>query len=190
VRLLFLSANPMRLELRADLEAQAIGEQLDRTSGFSLTTAWAAQRGELTSLLSRLQPSILHLSVHGRGAEIWFEDPAQEVDPVSLAELGAILRHVGQAVQCVVLSLGIGSSLSPEELQRLKESVPVVVAFHSEKISYSLLFSGVFYGLLVDGVSVGEATTSVGRLDYGALQLFSAPGVDPDQVTFVPKQGS
>jgi hypothetical protein len=69
--ILFLAANPLGTDrLALDQEARAIHAELDRSGyreHFEFVTRWAAEPLDLLRELSKLKPTVVHFSGHGRG---------------------------------------------------------------------------------------------------------------------------
>ena len=101
--MLVLTANPLatsKLELRE--EVQAIRDALQ---GRSVTEEAAAKIQDLSALMARHQPSILHFSGHGtETGDLQFEDDSGKAVTLKLQALGQILKEYRHKLRCIVLN--------------------------------------------------------------------------------------
>lgn len=193
IRILFLAANPIDTDqLRLGEEVRAIDERLRSAEHrvFELVSHWAVRTADLSDVLLRYQPHIVHFSGHGSATgNIILENHfgrAEAVPPQALARLLRILRD---NIRCVVLN----ACLSVEQAEAIAQEVDCVVGMTSQiGDEAAIRFAAGFYRALGYGRSIHTAyelgCNEIGLLnldDETAPLLITKPGVAADLVTYI-----
>lgn len=194
VRILFLAANPKDTDqLRLGEEVRTIDERLrstDRRDRLDLVQHWAVRVGDLSEVLLRHKPHVLHFSGHGspEGAIILEDDRGRsnEVPAGALADLFGILDD---NLHCVVLN----ACYTYPQADAIAANIDCVIGT-TRVISdqAALRFAGGFYRALGYGESIARSF-AVGRneIDLAGLgeadtpQLLARRGVDPAEIHLV-----
>jgi hypothetical protein len=193
IRILFLAANPRQTEqLRLDEEVRTIDERLrlaqfrDR---FDLVQHWAVRTSDLSEVLLRHTPHIVHFSGHGSDqGEIILEDAVGSMKPVSPAALGRLFRTLKDNIRCVMLN----ACFSATQAEAIVKEIDCVAGM-SKAIgdAAAIRFAAGFYQALGYGRSIQTAfdlgITQIGLdglAEEATPQLLTKPGVDPNSITF------
>lgn len=170
ITILFLAANPQDTDqLKLDEEVRAIDQSLrlaEHRDRFDLRSHWALRYSDLTALLLRYTPQIVHFSGHGSSSgELAFGDDqgkAHLVAPDTLADLFSILRD---NIRCVVLN----ACYSETQALGIARSIDCVVGMkRAVADDAAVAFAANFYLGLGYGRSIATAF-ALGRNSMGAL---------------------
>ncbi|WP_440099024.1 effector-associated domain EAD1-containing protein [Streptosporangium sp. H16] len=130
-RVMAVGASPRgHLRVRADREARAIQEAA-RLGHLDVLICPAAQAADLKRL-REFQPDILHLSCHGDGKNLIFEDVHGGEHPVPAGDVVETLRHHREAEGGHLRGLVLGSCHSVEIASRFTEVADQVIAHRGE----------------------------------------------------------
>lgn len=167
--ILFLAANPQDTnQLTLDEEVRAIDQALrlaEHRDRFELRSHWALRYSDLSGLLLRYKPHIVHFSGHGSASgELAFGDPQGKshlVPPDTLADLFSILRD---NIRCVVLN----ACYSDTQARGIAKSIDCVVGMkRAVADEAAVAFAASFYTGLGHGRSI-ETAFQLGRNAMGA----------------------
>ncbi|HVB24383.1 MAG TPA: CHAT domain-containing protein [Ktedonobacteraceae bacterium] len=202
VQVLLLKANPVNKEekqklemLRLETEATEIKRIAREHQGCFVVHDYGATRPrDIAPYLLFHWPHILQFSGHGfSSGDLAFEQEDGEVARVSFQGFAEMLVRFKHTLRCVVLNACYTQPLAGV----ISQHIDCVIGM-SEAISEgaAAAFSRGFYQALAAGESVGEAfrlacceiNMPQGRREGWMPQLQSRPGVNPDEVFFVPKQ--
>lgn len=158
---LMLAANPEDQELiRTDREYTAIKQSLNRPlkgkeielrlPEFALSAARLIE-----TLLAAEEPSIVHFSGHGGGAEgLYLEDAQGNSEPASAEALAAVFRQFAHCVQVVVLN----ACFSEPQAEAIVQHIDHVIGTRKDiGDDTATAFSAGFYEALVAGRSIEDA---------------------------------
>jgi Effector-associated domain 11 len=109
---LFIAAEPeSKRSFNAGKEVQRINEALDRSSDrekYEILTDFASKPDDLYRLLKRHNPAIVHFSMHGSEAGVFFEDSNGNAVSVAPDILGGFFELINDGdsriVECVIMS--------------------------------------------------------------------------------------
>lgn len=176
IKILFLAANPLdTVRVRTDAESRAIEECLREFGrAFTFEKQHAVRVTELTALLLRHRPQIVHFSGHGSDqGELILEDErgyAHAVPPSALSRLFALLK---QDVRCVVLN----TCYAAQQAQAIAEQIDFVVGVSGMvEDRGALRFATVFYQALGLGQDLATAV-EVGRVQLQLEGMTPGEGV-------------
>lgn len=161
IRILFLAANPSDTSrLLQDAEHREIQRRIDASGAAArceIVTEPAARIRELTTVLPRHRPDMVHFTGHGTAnGELLLTDDQERAAPISpqrVAELFALLS-LEMKVRCVFLS----ACYSAPVARVLSAHVDFALGAPSvieDKVA--VIFAGAFYGTLGRGASVDTA---------------------------------
>lgn len=187
IKILFLAANPVDTgRLRLDKEAREIGLQIELGSArdrFVFVPELALRPGDLTRVLLKHKPHIVHFSGHGSETEeIVLEDDAGKSKRVSRQALADLFRILKDNVRIVVLN----SCLSKAQAEAISGTIDYTVG--TNKVvgdRAAIAFASAFYLALAFNRSVQEAF-ELARLEISLQgiagadtpELFVRAGVD------------
>ena len=154
-----MAANPLGTTvLRLDEEVRDIDDNLIKTKyrdKFNLEHSWASKYSDLSFILQRYKPQIVHFSGHGNenGAILLEDDMGYPVE-VAPTDLSDLFRVFASFTKCVVLS----ACWSQMQVKAISDEIEYVVSM-SDKISNksAIRFSVGFYRALGSGRNVEEA---------------------------------
>ena len=189
IKILFCGTIPANAgSLDLGREVREVGRRIDyaqQRTRLELVQEWAVSAAELSQILLRHQPTILHISGHatpdGRIVLLSEDGSGYPVPAAALARLVSLL--VGKGLRCVVLN-----SCFAEDLARaLAQHVEIVIGMSGAvEDSSSLSFSAGFYAGLAAGTSVKEAfelgciqIEILGQSQSDVPRLCPRAGVDP-----------
>lgn len=168
VKLLFLGANPTnttRMSLGTEVSSierrLQMGALRDR---FDMQSDWAVTAGDLTQILLRRQPTIVHFSGHGTATgQLILEDDQHKAAPVPAAALTSLFRiFAAKGVLVVVLN----ACHSADQAKAIHQYVPCVVGISDTIPDHSAqAFSAGFYTGLVHGENIQTA------FELGCVQI-------------------
>lgn len=167
IKILFLAANPTNTAwLRVGEESRAIDEALRKSefrAAFQIEKQFAVRVGDLSELLLRHQPDIVHFSGHGTNqSEIILENASGESHFVSARALSRLFSVLTEKIRCVVLN----ACYSKEQAEAIAQHIDCVVGMSDEiDDAASISFSAAFYQALGYGQDVKKA------FDLGRLQI-------------------
>jgi hypothetical protein len=193
VSILFLAANPTNSErLRLDAEARQI-EECIRTAKhgpyITLITGWAVRPSDLTKLLLRHQPDVVHFSGHGTSTDkIVLESDRGIGKAVSKAALTNMFSALRDNVRLVVLN----ACYSSGQAAAIAKVIDCTIG-SSKSIddAAAIAFAAEFYQAIAFGRSVqsafdiAKASMRVRGLPMKSFTLMSKAGVDPSSVFFI-----
>lgn len=198
VKILFLAANPMSTKaLDLGEELRQVQQKLrasELRDSIVLVPRSAVQPGDLQQVLREDEPTIVHFSGHGAGANgLVFHDEANgSATLVSGDSLRNLFRILRDRVRVVILN----ACFSEEQAQAIVEEIDFVVGM-SDSIDdqAAIRFSAAFYRGLGFGRSVKDAFdlgVSEMQLHGQAAQatiprLVSRKGADPSATVILPR---
>ncbi|MDH5536836.1 MAG: alpha/beta hydrolase, partial [Betaproteobacteria bacterium] len=182
--ILVLAANPVDTErLRFDEEVKLIEDELSRGkhgSRYQVVTKLATSRDELSRLLLKYEPAIVHFTGHGSArGEIVLQSSNGLAETVPARALAALFKEL-KGAETVVLN----ACYSMEQATSLAEAVPQVIGMaHAIGDASALRFAAGFYR----GLAAGKDYASAFRLGCIEIDLAELP----DAVTphFTTRQG-
>lgn len=159
IKILFLAANPTdTVRLRVGEESRAIDAALRKSEfrdEFQIENHFAVRVGDLTELLLRYQPDIVHFSGHGTNqSEIILENDLGKSHTVSVQALSRLFSLLTDNIRCVILN----ACYSEEQAQAIAQHIDCVVGM-SNAISdtASIKFATSFYLALGYGRDIQTA---------------------------------
>jgi len=190
--ILFLAADPQTAP-RLDIgrECAAIERELSMTSGrdpLRFESRWATTVDDLLRHLTELEPTVLHISGHGRGSgELILQDEHGRPRPVSIAALARMVGAAGRSLRLIVLN----ACYSAAQAAVLCREVDCVIGMGGAiDDSAARVFATRLYGALARRRSVGnaveQATAALAALDGPASELpccLTRDGVDAHDLT-------
>lgn len=171
LKLLFLASCPSNAgRLHLDVEAREIGRRIDYAqvrSRIQMAQEWAVTVTDLSQILLRHRPNIVHFSGHGStDGRIVLEDAQGQgyaVPSEALTELFKLFGNLG--LRCVVLN----SCYSDEQAKVIANHIEFVIGISGAiKDECSLAFTAGFYGGLAAGETV-ETALSLGRIQIALV---------------------
>lgn len=158
-KILLLAANPKdRQQLQLGKEISAIKHELRTatySSQFEFESEEAAQWSELSEILKRVRPDIVHFSGHGSSSsEIILEDEYGNNRPVSKEELKIIFSLLKGNIRCVVLNACYAAPQADAIAEDIDCVVGMLDALHD---TAAIGFAREFYRQLADGKDVATA---------------------------------
>ena len=195
VKILVLAANPFETtRLQLDEEIHEIDDRLRKVEfrdQFLLIPHLAVRYSDITELLLRHSPQIVHFSGHGnRKGEIILEDNNGKAHSVPGPGLTKLLHVLKDTIGCVVLN----ACWTGKQAKSIAEEINCVVGMtRSIEDKAAKDFAGGFYQALGYGRSVQDA------FDLGCIQialsnnlpasakpqLLTKPGVNASEIYFV-----
>ncbi|MBL9007599.1 MAG: CHAT domain-containing protein [Myxococcales bacterium] len=195
LKLLFLGAVPTNAaRLQIDREAREIERRINAAphrDRIKLETQWAVTAEELSQLLLRHRPNILHFSGHGTpDGRIVLNDAQGNGYPVPREALAKLFAMFGKrGLRCVVLS----ACFAEEQAQAIAEHIDCVVGVSGAIADESAQsFAAGLYSALAAGETVEEAfsfgciqISLMNQTGADAPRLICKKGVDAAQVRLV-----
>lgn len=195
IKILFLGAAPTD-EVRQWLgkEVREIDRNLresDAGRRFELVQEWAVRPTDLSKILLRHRPTIVHFSGHGTSAgELKFEDETGNARTVPVTALGRLFSILGGGVRCVVLN----ACYSQAQAEALREHVDCVIGMKETiEDAAAIAFASSFY------LGLGHGESARTSFELGVVQiemtgvagadvpvLLSRTGADPNRLAFAP----
>lgn len=196
IKVLFLAANPAgTTKLALDDEIRAIDEKLrgsEYRDRLDLVSHWAVRWNDLSGILMRQRPGIVHFSGHGaeKTGEIVLVGDGGTSRPVAHEALAGLFRVLKGNVRVVVLNACYTGSLAKAIVREIDCAIGM-----SDKIGddAAIAFAAWFYEALGYGKSVQDAyELGVIRLigegvanAKGLVKLHKRPRVDPSKIILV-----
>jgi nucleoside phosphorylase/tetratricopeptide (TPR) repeat protein len=195
IKVLFLAANPAGTsQLALDEEVRAIDAKIrgaEHRDRLTLVSHWAIRLDDLSGLLMRERPQVVHFSGHGApsGAIVLLGADGKP-KPVPPEALGELFRVLKDNVRAVVLN----ACYSEPQAKRIVKEIDCAVGMSTPIADdHAIAFAAEFYQALGFGKSVKEAVDlGVARLiGEGAtdaknlIKLHKRRGVDPAKVVLV-----
>ncbi len=189
VKILLLSANPQGIPLhKIAEEVREIKNELHKADfgdQFVLEQEGAVRLRDLTEILRRSNPDIVHFSGHtSQSAEIVLLDDGGFGKPISPEAMKGIFGQFKGNIRCIVLSSCYGEALA----NALAEDIDCVVGMIGELPDESAPdFARELYRQLAGGLDVASAFKAA-RLhleQYGKLTRMLAYKANPSEIVFV-----
>jgi tetratricopeptide (TPR) repeat protein len=175
---LFLAANPVRVPLlQLGEECRAIEAKI-RAAKFRdqlrFRSRWAARPDDLLQALHEDDPTVLHFSGHGAGAQgLCFLADDGGVLRVSSDGLSQVIRAAGDSIQLVVLN----ACYTKVQAEALVAHVPCVIGMPDQiGDKAAIIYAAELYRALAFGKSVANAH----QCGLAALSIHSASGQPRD----------
>lgn len=168
--ILFLAANPRATDqLKLDEEVRSIDNALrlaEHRDRFDLRSHWALRYGDLSELLLRYRPHVVHFSGHGSATgEIVFSDERGEPHMAPPAMLTRLFNVLRDNIRCVVLN----ACYSDQQAKGIARSIDCVVGMRRAVADDAAVrFAADFYKALGFGRSVATAF-ELGSIAMGAF---------------------
>jgi hypothetical protein len=189
--ILFLAANPRGtppLDLaRECAEIQREFSHVLAYGALRFEARWAVSIDDAMHHMTELDPTVLHLSSHGRAdAAVVLENDRGEPQPVSARALAMMITAAAPRIRALVVS----ACFSLADAEALREAVDCVIGCDGPiRDEAARVFSVRFYAALAAGRSIGNAVahgtaTLVARGLAGAAlpRCVTRDGVDADAV--------
>ncbi len=194
IKVLFFAANPQDLpQLRLDEEIRSIEEKIrasEHRDAVELISRWAVRPNDLLQALNEHRPHVVHFSGHGSDTgEIVFQDPSGKTKLVSKEAIVQLMDAMADNIQVVVFN----TCFSREQAEAVTQHVDIAVGMNiSIGDEAARVFAAQFYSAIGFGRSVkGAFDQAIAALmlegipEESTPELFSAEGVDPDEVILV-----
>ncbi|KST63727.1 CHAT domain-containing protein [Mastigocoleus testarum] len=177
-KILIFSANPKNTEkLRLDEEVREIQKALKQSQNreqFQIFTFLAVRVEDLRRSLLEHQPTIVHFSGHGSGAEgLALENNSGEMQLLSTESLGRLFGLFQSQIECVLLN----ACYSQEQAEVIHQHIDYVVGMNQAIGDVAAIeFAIGFYDALFAGRSYEECFV-VGRasIDLQGIPEYSTP---------------
>jgi hypothetical protein len=159
IKILFLAANPAgTTQLALDQEIRAIDANIrgsEHRDRLELVSHWAVRLDDLSGLLMRRKPDIVHFSGHGAPkGEIVLIGPEGKPKPVPPEALGGLFRVLKDNVRVVVLNACYSEPLA----ELIVEEIDCAIGMSDKILDVAALaFAAEFYQALGYGRSVQDA---------------------------------
>lgn len=201
IKVLFLAANPAGTNpLKLDEEVRAIDAKIrgsEYRDRLALAQHWAVRLDDLSGLLMRERPDVVHFSGHGAasGAIVLVGDDGQPrtVPPEALGKLFRVLRD---RVRVVVLNACYSAVQARAIVKQIDCAVGMTAPIGDKAAAF---FAAEFYQALGFGKSIREAfDLGVTRLSLegvadakNLVKLHKRKGVDPATIVLIadPQEG-
>lgn len=192
IKILFLAANPEdTTELRLHQEAREIDQALRLSAfrdKFDIEQHGAVRVRDLSELLLRHNPDIVHFSGHGsEESEIVLEDDVGNSHPIPSAALSELFELLKDNIRCVVLN----ACYSENQAMAIAEHIDCVVGMSDEiGDDAAISFAASFYQALGFGRNVETAfklgcnKINLENLGEQHIPKLIARKVDPKTVIF------
>jgi hypothetical protein len=171
-QVLMMTANPKNTQaLNLNKEINQIGEELERSKyrdRFRIEKELDVTKGNISFILRKNAPQVLHFSGHGTGKGLLFYGENEFSDQVSGEKLGKIIRN-HYSISCVFLN----ACYSEEQATAIAQFVPNVIGTTkaiSDKQATS--FAAYFYRHIFAGLNYEDAYRQA--LDDLSLDNFKA----------------
>jgi TIR domain/CHAT domain len=195
IRVLFLAANPAgTTPLSLDEEIRAIDDKIrgaEHRDHLELTSQWAVRLDDLSGLLMRRRPHVVHFSGHGAPAgEIILLGADGTPQPIPPEVLAALFRVLKDEVRVVVLNACYSEAQAKAIAREIDCAVGMSRAIRDD---HAVAFASEFYQALAYGRSVQDSfdlgvirLTGEGAVDVKSLvKLHKRRSVNPSQVVLV-----
>lgn len=185
ITILVLTASPSDKALLAVYrEARAIDERLRASTHrdcFRIEKAQAVRASDLSALLQRYNPEIVHFSGHGGDeGELLLEDEDGEAKPVTKEAIGELFRVLGNGVRCVVLN----ACYSEAQAEMIAQHIDCVIGMTGAiEDATSVMFAKGFYQALGSAHNVQKA------FEAGCLEIGLRGGAGPKEPKLHPPDG-
>lgn len=176
--ILFLAANPVRIPLlQIGEECRAIEDKI-RGARFrdqlSFRSRWAARPDDLLQALHEDDPTVLHFSGHGAGAQgLCFLAEDGDVFCVSSDGLGQVIRAAGDSIKLIVLN----ACYTKVQAEALVAHVPCVIGMPDTIGDKAAI---VYAADLYRALAFGKSVASAHQCGLAALALRSTSGQTRD----------
>jgi hypothetical protein len=160
-RILFLAAEPeKKIGFYAGKELQAIQDALNRSSMrevFEINSNFATNEEDLTRLLRKYKPEIVHFSMHGSPSGVYFEDAAGTAQSVEPDVLGDHFEQVNGQTRIINLVL-LNACHAAAHAEYLAKYVGTAVGMNGAiPTDAALAYAKGFYAALFEGDSYKDA---------------------------------
>jgi Tfp pilus assembly protein PilF len=193
MKVLFLAANPAgTTPLALDEEIRKIDAKIQgarHRDQLTLLSHWAVRLDDLSGILMRQQPHVLHFSGHGdTGGEIVLTEEDGSAKPVPPQALAEVLRVLRDNVRVVVLNACYSATLARALVKVIDCAVGMSDAIDDD---HAIAFAAEFYQALAFGKSVQQAfDLGAARLlgegvARGLVKLHKRRGVHPAEIVLV-----
>jgi hypothetical protein len=181
-RILFLGASPQGPEtLRADREFRAVDAVLERT-GLDLHHRPAATLADFDGV-RLLRPDLLHLSCHGEGTILIFENAQGAPARIDAAEIAETLRKYRAVFDVQLAGIVLNACLSEPAADLLASCAPAVVAHRGDlEDDCAIAFSERLYRVLAESTGSLLQAAEVAAQEVAALTRRSCRAVRDDLV--------
>lgn len=165
--ILFLGADPTdAARLRLGEEFRSLQAQVQRAEfreRLHLQASWATRVADLTEMILRVKPQIIHFAGHGQATgELCLENDAGERQPIAPEALAALFALVADQVQGVLLN----ACYSAAQAQAIGQHIPYVIGMSREiGDQAALAFTLGFYQALGAGKAI------VAAYEFGRVQI-------------------
>ena len=194
IKILFLAANPEdTTQLRLDKESRLIDQELQKgkfSSGFQIEKHFAVRFDDLSLLLLKHMPNIVHFSGHADLADgIILLDELGNSRTIGIASLRQLFSVLKDNIKCVVLN----ACYTEQQAKVIAEQIDCVVGIPSTiNDECAMRFATAFYRGLVFGRSVKTAfelglteMESIAQVPDTDKPRLVSKNVDPAQVVFI-----
>ena len=188
VKILFLTANPSdTTQLRLGEEIRAIDDALrkaDFREQFDLIQHHAVRVSDLSGLLLRHKPDIVHFSGHGsQDNEIILEDNNGNSFTVSQRALSGLFKTLRDNICCVVLN----ACYSQPQAEAIAEHIDCVIGMSDTILdTASISFATAFY----QGLGYGRTIREAFDLGQTQIDLEHDDLIESEKPQLIVKQGS
>ena len=194
IKVLFFAANPQdQTQLRLDEEIRSITEKIrlsEYRDSVELISKWAVRPSDLLQALNEHKPHIVHFSGHGSDTDqIIFLDPDGKSKPVSKKAIDELMRAMTDNVRVVIFNTCFSSSQAEAVTQHVDVAIGMSASIGDEA---GRVFSSQFYSAIGFGRSVKDAFDQARAAlmlqnipEENTPQLFTRPGIDPDEIILV-----
>lgn len=156
IKILALQAHPEGTAVLKFQEEIRVIEESFEVNGVDLDikSVGAVKKEELTYLLEKYKPEIVHFSGHGsKYGEIYFEDKNGASSPMSTSDLESVFEKFS-GIKCVVLN----ACYSDIQAKALSKHLPYVIGMSNPIYDKAaIVFSRMLYSVLSLGGSIGRA---------------------------------
>jgi hypothetical protein len=108
IKILFLAAEPITASpLRLGEEIREIEQKLrsaPKARSFTLISQWSVRPSDLTEILMRYRPTVVHFSGHAEGGRLLLEDDRGNTYPIEARQLADLLALFCDTIRMVVLN--------------------------------------------------------------------------------------
>lgn len=194
ITVLLLAANPLdQIQLRLDEEVRAISEMIRKSEhrdAVRLESRWAVRPLDMLQAINECQPRIVHFSGHGSDQdELVFQDNNGQTKLVSKDAIVATMAAASGDIQLVFFN----TCFSRGQAESLVQHVAAAIGMNDEIGDEAAgIFAAQFYSSIGFGLSVGHAFRQAkaalmleGIAEESTPELFTAPGLSPDELVLV-----
>lgn len=194
IKVLFFAANPQDLlQLRLDEEIRSIEEKIrasEHRDAVELISKWAVRPNDLMQALNEHRPHVVHFSGHGSNTgEIVFQDPSGKTKLVSQAAIVQLMDAMADNIQVVIFN----TCFSREQAEAVTQHVDIAIGMNisigdeAARVFAAQFYSAIGFGRSVQG-AFDQAIAALmleGISEESTPELFSAEGVNPDEIILV-----